>query len=68
MPTPADEKALALVYAYQALVRALVESNALRMDDLFKELAGAQAAATRVGEHGAAALLGSLAEQMQGIE
>lgn len=38
------------------------------MDDLFKELAGAQDAARRSGEVGAAALLESLAEQLQGIE
>jgi hypothetical protein len=38
------------------------------MDDLFRELAGAQASARRVGESGAAALLASLAEQLQGIE
>jgi len=65
--TPADEKALALLYAYQALVKALAESGALRMDDLFRELSGAQGAAQHAGETGAASLLGALAEQMQGL-
>ena len=65
--TPADEKALALLYAYQALVLTLNEAGVLNMDDLFRQLAGAQGAATRSREHGAAALLGTLAEQLQGV-
>lgn len=65
--TPADEKCLALLYAYQALVKALSEAGALRMDDLFRELAGAQGAAQLAGETGAAALLGAMAEQLQGL-
>ncbi len=66
--TPTDEKALALLYAYQALVKALSQARALQMDDLFRELANAQASARDVGEVGAARLLATLAEQLQGIE
>lgn len=65
--TPADEKALALSYAYEALVKTLADSGVLNMDHLFSNLAGAQGAAQRVGEVGAATLLGALAEQLQRI-
>lgn len=65
--SPADEKALALVYAYQALVKTLIDKEIIGADDLFRELAGAQGAAQRVGEYGAAKLLASLAEQLQGL-
>ncbi len=65
--TPADEKALALVYAYQSLVKVLIEQKSISADDLFRELAGARSAALRVGETGAAELLGSLAESLQGL-
>lgn len=65
--TPADEKALALVYAYTALVKTLKEANVINMDHLFRELAGAQSAATRVGETGAAQHLAAVAQQLQGL-
>jgi hypothetical protein len=65
--TPADEKALALVYAYEALVKSLADTNVLDMDVFFRNLSGAQVAAQRVGETGAADLLGSLATNLQRI-
>ncbi|GAP66299.1 hypothetical protein MBSD_n1603 [Mizugakiibacter sediminis] len=66
-PKPADAKALALTYGYTALIKTLNEVGAIDMDRLFSNLAGAQAAARRVGEVDAADLLGSLAESLQGI-
>jgi len=65
--TPADEKALTLNYAYTALVKTLADSGALSMDDLFRNLAGARGALERVGETGAATLLGAMAASLQGV-
>jgi len=65
--TPADEKALALSYAYTALVKTLADSGAMSMDDLFRNLAGAHDALERIGETGAARLLGAVAESLQSI-
>jgi len=62
--TPADEKSLALCYAYTALVRALCKSGALTQDDLFVQLAGATQQLERIGESGAAAFLGSMAQNL----
>jgi hypothetical protein len=67
-PTPADEKALALYYAYAALVRALCKSGALTQDALMEQLAGANQQLHRVGEVGAAALLGSMAQNLWTID
>lgn len=65
--TPADEKALALVYAYQALTKVLIDRQIISSDDLFRELAAAQSAAQRAGETATAELLGSLAQSLQGL-
>lgn len=67
-PTPADEKALAMYYAYTALVRALCTSGAITQDDLMKQLAGANQQLQRIGETGAAGFLGALAQSLQGID
>ena len=40
--TPADEKALALTYAFTALVKTLSDSGVIEMDHLFSDLAGAR--------------------------
>ncbi|MFZ5483523.1 MAG: hypothetical protein ACOZB0_04760 [Pseudomonadota bacterium] len=40
--TPADEKALALNFAFTALIKTLVDSDALDLDHLFSNLAGAR--------------------------
>ena len=68
MNTPADQKALAMSYAFTALVKALYKSGALTQDDLFQELAGATQSLQRVGEVDAARLLGDLAQSFQGVE
>jgi len=65
--TPADEKALALTYAFTALVKTLSDSGVIEMDHLFSNLAGAHGALVRVDETGAAELLGSLNESLQRI-
>lgn len=65
--TPADEKALALTYALTALVKTLSDTGVIKMDHFFTDLAGARRALERVGETGAAALLGSLSESLQRI-
>ncbi len=67
-PTPADEKALAMFYAYSALVRALCKSGAITQDDLMKELAGANQQLQRIGELEAAGFLGGLAQSLHAIE
>lgn len=67
-PTPADEKALAMYYAYTALVRALCINGAITQDDLMKQLAGANQQLQRIGETGAAEFLGALAQSLQGID
>lgn len=65
--TPADEKCLALTYALTALAKTLVDSGAMDRDHLFSNLAGAQAQLARIGESGAASLLGALNESLLGI-
>lgn len=62
--TPADEKALALSYAFTALVRALHQSGHLDMDVLFSNLAGARQQLERIEETGAASYLGALNESL----
>ena len=62
--TPADEKCLALIYALTALVKTLVDSEVIDRDHLFSNLAGAQGQLERIGESGAASLLGSLNESL----
>jgi len=62
--TPADEKALALNYALTALVKTLVDSGHVERDHLFSNLAGARAQLERIGEAGAAAMLGALNESL----
>lgn len=66
--TPADEKALAMYYAYAALVRALLQSGALTHDALMAQLAGANQQLHRIGETGAAAHLGQMAQSLQGLD
>lgn len=65
--TPADEKALALYYAYAALVKTLKESGHVEMDHLFANLAGATQQLQRIGEDGAASCLGAMCENLTGI-
>ncbi|TAL45711.1 MAG: hypothetical protein EPN89_11915 [Methylovulum sp.] len=65
--TPADEKALAMYYAYAALVKTLSDSGHLQMDDLFKNLAGATQQLGSIGETGAAAFLGAMSENLTSI-
>lgn len=65
--TPADEKALALNYALTALIKTLVDANVIERDHLFTNLAGAREALERVGETGAAELLGAMNESFQRI-
>ena len=62
--TPADEKCLALSYAMTALVKTLVDSEVLDRDHLFSNLAGAQGQLERIGESGAARMLGALNESL----
>lgn len=65
--TPADAKALALSFAFTALVKTLAESNALEMDALMRDLAGARNRLSELGETDAADLLGGLATSLQAI-
>lgn len=62
--TPADEKALAMTYAFTALVKTMVDTELLDRDHLFSNLAGARAQLERIGETGAAELLGALNESL----
>jgi len=66
-PSAADEKALAMSYAFTALVRSLHQQNALDIDGLFSNLAGARQQLERIGETDAAGYLGALSESLQGI-
>ena len=65
--TDADEKVLAMYYAYTALVKTLADADALEMDHLFSNLAGARKQLERLGETGAASALGSVAENLTSI-
>ena len=65
--TPADEKALALTYAFTALVKTLSDSGVIEMDHLFSDLAGARGQLERIGETGASEMLGYLNESLQQI-
>ena len=65
--TDADEKALAMSYAYTALVKTLVEQNVIRMDELHANLLGATFSLERVGETGAAKLLRALHDSLERI-
>lgn len=62
--TPADEKALALTYAFTALVKTLADAGTLDKDQLFSNLAGARGQLERIGESGAAQLLAALNESL----
>ncbi|MGQ0530006.1 MAG: hypothetical protein ACT4PG_09375 [Panacagrimonas sp.] len=64
----ADEKALALNFAYTALVRALCKNGALTLDQLMFHLAGATQRLDQIGESGAAAMLGAMAEGLQAVD
>ncbi|MGQ0622759.1 MAG: hypothetical protein ACT4QA_23120 [Panacagrimonas sp.] len=55
-------------YAYTALVRALCKSGALNLDDLMAQLGSARQQLVAIGESQAAALLGSLAENLQAVD
>lgn len=58
---------MALSYAYVALIRALAKNGSLTEDQLLPELAGATGQLQRIGETGAAELLGSFCENLQGV-
>lgn len=62
--TPADEKALALTYAFTALAKTLIDAEVIERDHLFSNLAGAHGQLDSIGETGAAALLGALNESL----
>lgn len=62
--TPADEKALAMTYAFTALVKTLVDAEVLDRDHLFSNLAGARGQLERIGETAAAQMLGVLNESL----
>jgi hypothetical protein len=66
-PTPADEKALAMYYAYTALVKTLHDDGVLNMDHLFQNLAGATKQLRTIGEHNAAEFLGAMSENLTAI-
>lgn len=55
-----NERALALVYGFTALMKTLVDDGQLDRDHLFKNLAGARQQLENIGEAGAAAALGEL--------
>ena len=63
-PASADEKALALSNAFTALAKTLIDSGVVERDHLFVNLNGARAQLERIGETGAAGLLGSLNESL----
>ena len=65
---PGDEKALAMYYAYAALVRALCLNGALTQDQLMQQLAGANQQLHQIGEAGAAEYLGQIAQNLQSID
>lgn len=66
-PTPADEKSLAMYYAYTALIKTLHDDGVLDMDHLFQNLAGATQQLQTIGEHGAAEFLGAMSERLTAI-
>lgn len=66
--TPADEKALAMYYAYAALVRTLCKNGTLTFDQLLPHLAGANQQLHAMGEIGAAQFLASMAQNLQNID
>ena len=67
MKIDADEKALAMYYAYTALAKTLSDSGVLDMDHLFSNLAGATQQLERIGETGAATALGAVCENLTAI-
>ena len=67
IPNPADEKALAMYYAYAALVKTLHDSGVIDMDHLFQNLSGATGQLSAIGETGAAFYLGSMCENLTAI-
>jgi hypothetical protein len=66
--TPADEKALAMYYAYTALARALCLNGSLKLQDLMTQLEGAHQQLHRIGEDGAAQFLGSMRDNLKGLD
>ena len=66
--SPADEKLLAMYYAYAALVRALCLNGSLTNDQLLSQLAGANQQLHALGEVGAADFLGSMAQNLLAID
>jgi hypothetical protein len=64
---PADEKSLALYYAYVALVKTLADAGHLDTDALFANLAGANQQLQKIGEDGAAKFLGEMCRNMTAI-
>jgi len=64
----ADEKCLALYYAYAALVRALCKSGALQHDELMVQLAGARGQLDRLGETEAATFLAAVAQNLLAVD
>lgn len=59
-----DEKMLALSFALTALVKTLVDGEVIDRDHLFSNLAGARTQLERIGESGAAEMLGALNESL----
>ena len=65
--TDADEKVLAMYYAYTALAKTLADADVLDMDHLFTNLAGARKQLERIGETGEASALGAMSESLTSI-
>ena len=65
--TDADEKVLAMYYAYTALAKTLADDDVLDMDHLFTNLSGARKQLERLGETGAARALGEASENLTAI-
>lgn len=65
--TEADEKCLAMVEAYTALVLTLIGARVIQMDALQHHLIGVNLRLERIGETGAARFLASLREALSGM-
>ena len=65
--TDTDEKALAMSYAYQALVKTLLDQGVISRESLNANLADAGRWLTRTGEAGASERLADLYEKLSGI-
>lgn len=63
--TDADEKALAMLYAYTALVKSLVDQDVLSIDVLHGNMLGATLQLERIGETGAAEHLRQIHDSLE---